>query len=1154
MIEFYPFAKRELHALCLKKDSPTWWRHLLTLGLCLVMMLPFLVVQAHTARYQEVKYVSLKTERATLKEVFMEIRKQTGYDFVYNNEVLERAKLVSIDVQDEVLEKTLENIFRNQPLAYFMHDHTIVVKVKKEPRARALPNRIIKGTVTSAEDEGPLEGVFIVVKNTQIGAVSDADGKYSISVPDSATTLLFTHLGHTPQEVAIGELNVIDVQMVPTQEVLNEVVVQAYGTIKRSSLSNSVSTVHAKDFEQRPITSLTSALAGAAPGVQTQTESGQPGSGVSVSVRGFGSINAGTDVLYVVDGAPYGGAINNISPNDIESISVLKDASATALYGSRAANGVVIITTKKGSKDHQTIDVSGSVGVVSRGVPNYDKLNAYQYYPMMWESLRNTYEDNGYSTEEANTLASANIKTQLVYNPFNVADDEIVGTDGKINPDAKLLYPEDLSVRDAMEQSSLRQDYSMGLGGGSKTSSYYASINYLDFKGYSLKSDFNRVTGRAKLDFAPKKWFKAGVNISGNKSNSNQANEDAGTNENPFYIDLIMGPIYPIHKHDEDGNYVYDAEGNKEFDDGEERPIFASRNIVYETKNNDLFVRRNSVSGRAYATISFLKNFKFTGNAALDNNNYEYKFYRNPNIGDGVSVNGRTYRSISKTETNTFNQLLNYNKQLDDHSIDVLLGHEYYYLKYTYMNAYRADQVVDGPTEFDNFSGTATVDSYVSEDKLESYFSRAQYGYKDRYFLTGSFRGDRSSRFSSKSRWGNFWSLGGAWELGREAFLADYLWIDYLKLRSSYGEVGSNQIGYYPYQAYYELGYNNNTEPGMVLSRDVGGGDDLQWEVNQTFDVALEFNLFNDRVGGTLEYFKRGSKQLLFDVPLPSSSGRTTQAQNIGSLYNSGVEIQLHGYVVRTQDFSWNMIINGTTLKNEITKMPKGEETIVTGTKKYEVGHSIYDFWMRAWYGVDPETGSELFYADPTVDDDEAFVSESGDSLTTDGASAKYRYAGSAIPDFYGSIGNTFTYKNFSLNVMLMYQIGGTVYNQDYRSLMYPGTYGRALHKDALKRWQNPGDKTNVPRRVVSGDNYSSERYLIDGSQLSIRNVTLTYNVPADILSKVGITRARCYLNGENLYIFSKRKGLDASQSFNGITAYTYAPNRIISLGVNVSL
>ncbi|WP_158280756.1 SusC/RagA family TonB-linked outer membrane protein [Pararcticibacter amylolyticus] len=1096
--------------------------------------------------------VSITVTNANLKNVFKEVRKQTGYDFIYNNEVLERANPVTVKVVKQDLKVLLADIFRNQPLTYIVEDKAIVVNVKTNGAASFVKDRVITGTVVSEDDGIPLPGVSVKVKGAARGVTTNANGYYSISVPGDGSVLQFAYVGFKTKEIAVSSGSEFNVKLSVENNELNEVVVQAYGTIRRGALTNSVSTIAAKDFEKRPITNVNTALAGAAPGIQTNSGSGQPGTGPAIRIRGFGSITAGMEPLYILDGAPYDGVLNNINPNDIESISVLKDASAAALYGSRGANGVIIITTKKGLKNSDRLEAKVSSGITSRALASYEKVDAFQYYPLMWESMRNQLVASGKTVTEANQLATNGIKTNLVYNPFNVADNDIVRTDGTMNPDAKLLYADDLNWREPMQQTGLRQDYSLGLNGGTEKSTYYVSLNYLDDKGYSKQTAFNRITGRAKIDAQPKKWFKSGVNIAGTISKTDLANEDAGLNENPFYVDLLMGPIYPVYQHDPStGEFLYDDKGEKMYDDGEFRPIYQGRNILAETSYNKLYNKRNALNGRGYAEVSFLKNFKLTFNAAVDLNNYEYLFYRNRIIGDGKSLNGRTSRTDTKSQYTNFNQLLNYNKKEGKHEFDFLAGHENYRYLYHNLNAQRQNQILDGNVELENYTNPATAGSYVEEYKTEGYFSRVQYSFGDRYFGSASYRRDASSKFYDKVRWGNFWSAGAGWNIHNEEFFR-VKWIDHLKLRTAYGDLGSDAIpGYYLWQSFYNIGENNNTEPGITRNR-VAGNKELAWEHNTSLDAALEYGLFNSRVNGSFEFFHRKSDALLFSVPLPLSSGMTSQPRNIGSMYNRGWEVELRADAIKKKDFNWNIALNWTKFKNRITKLPS--EQIIDGTKNRMVGRSVYDYWLRDFYGVDPQTGRELYTANPALEDAAAFTNDRGDQVTTDANSALYHFAGTAIADYYGSLGNTFSYKSFSLNFLFMFQVGGKAFDSDYQSLMYNGTYGRALHKDALKRWQNEGDVTDVPVRNTGTTMYDSDRWLIDATALSLRSASLTYTLPKTFASRMKISRAQAYLTGENLFIVSKRKGLDPTQSFTGVSSYTYAPTRIVTLGINLSL
>lgn len=1112
-----------------------------------VIILGF-VFQVSASSYAQ--KVSISATNASLKNVFKEVRKQTGYDFIYTNEVIARAQPVTIKASNTELETLLRKIFNEQPLVYSIADKAIIVNIKEKQGDGRLPEKIITGTVTSADDGTPLPGVSVRVKGTRVMVVTNANGNYSVTVPGEASILVFNYIGYTTKEVVIGRTKVVNVALEVQNSQLNEVVVQAYGTTRKSALTNSVATIDAKEIELRPISNLNSALAGAAPGLQTTGGSGQPGSGPSIRIRGFSSITGGSDPLYIVDGAPYDGAYNNINPDDIESISVLKDASSAALYGSRAASGVILITTKKGRKNAGNLSARVTQGVNSRGLSNYEKVNAYEYYPLLWESMRNQLIDNGSTLEQANAAASAGIVANLVYNPFNVSDSSVVLTDGTINPAARLLYPEDLDWRDALQRNGLRSEYSLNYSGGTDKNDFYTSLNYLKDEGYSVLTDFNRMTGRVNVNSQAKKWIRTGLNVAGTIQKTKVANEDSGIWEDPFYTDLIFAPIYPVHKHDPvTGEYLLDDAGKYIYDDGPARPIAPGRNVRAETEYNENYTTRNFLSGRTYAEISFLKDFKFTTNLSMDVNNYQAFVYDNNLIGDGASANGRSYRTSSTSSWFNMNQLLNYSKKLGAHSFDALLGHENYQYKYKYLYARAEGQIVSGSTELANFNNPLKPNSYQDNYKIESYFARGQYSFADRYFLSASFRTDGSSKFYRDNRWGNFWSVGAGWQINKERFFhAD--WVDGLKLRASYGQVGSDALnGYYLYQTLYDVGYNNGTEAGIKQAT-VLGNNKLEWESNNSFDLALEVALFKNRIEGTFEYFNKETDNLLFLVPLAVSSGLSSVNENFGSMYNRGAEIQLNGDLIRKKDLKWRLGINWTAIKNRITSLPFEER--IDGTKKYMVGHSRYDFWLRDWYGVDPQTGSELFVAtDPSAAN--TVVNDQGVAVTTSSSNAQYHYAGTAIPDFYGSLNNTLTYKRFTLDFRILYSVGGKAYDNDYQSLMYGGTYGRALHRDALNRWQSAGQVTEVPRRVVGATSYDSDRWLIDASYISLRTANLTYNLPSALLKTLSIANARLYCSGENLFIYAKRKGLDPTQAFNGNPSYTYAPTRTLSLGINVT-
>lgn len=1023
--------------------------------------------------------------------------------------------------------------------------------------------RTVSGKVTDEKDV-PLANASVVVKGTNTGTMTNAEGNYSLTVPSGGRILVISSVDFEPREFNIGNQTIINATLKAANKAMSEVIVVAYGTAKKGEITSSSIQLNYDKFKNRPVTNISSVLEGAATGVIALAANGQPGSSQTIRIRGFGSINAGNDPIYVVDGVVYSGGLSNFNMDDIESVSVLKDAASTALYGARGANGVIIITTKRGKKNKNQLGFKTTQGFSSRALPEYDRVDPYQYYPLMWQALRNSlYYGSGQTYATASQNATNQIKTQLGYNPFNVANTSIVDVNGVMNSSAQLLWGDDLDWNRELERQGTRQEYSLYYSGGNDKSDFYSSFGYIGEKGFIIRSDQRKFTGRLNVNSQPLTWFKTGLNISGTTTNSNQASDGSSTAYvNPFFFTRTMGPIYPLYAHDPvSGNYLLDASGNRFYDLGNlssiglpNRPSNASpgRHAIAETKWNHSEYKRNILSGRAYADISFTKDLKLTTNISIDQTNFYGASYENNIVGDGAPA-GRASKTTQIVRSYTFNQLVNYAKKIKEHSFTILAGHENYDLNIDNFSASRQNQIVSGNFDLDNFTTTNSVSSSVDKARIESYLSRVNYDFEGKYFISGSLRRDGNSRFKEDFRWDNFWSIGAAWRLDKEKFMK-ISWIDALKLRASYGRVGNDDLStYYPYQALYSLGFNNAGEPGIRQQslRD----DSIRWEGQKSSDFAVEFGLFKNRISGTVEYYNRVSDDLIFGVQLPLSLGGYTLNKNIGEMVNKGWEVQLSGDVLRKKDFNWRMDLNWSTLKNEITKMPADRPEIISGTKKLAVGHSIYDYWLRDWQGVDPSDGSGLYRAASYVAANSR-IRGKDDTVTVSQNNAQFVYAGSAIPDFWGSVTNTFTYKGFELSVLLTYQVGGKIYDATYAALMSVGSYGGALHEDALKAWKNAGDITGVPRMDASKTGVfdaQSSRFLIDASFLNIRSLSIAYNIPSSVLSKIYASNARFFVNGENLQWFSKRKGMNVQQSFTGVTSNVYVPARVISFGLNVN-
>lgn len=1027
-------------------------------------------------------------------------------------------------------------------------------------------DRTLTGKVTG-DDGQPIPGATVRLKGATGAVQTDPNGTFRINAAASATAVEVSSLGFTTKTVSISG-NTINVVLLEDSKALSEVVVVAYGTAKRESITGSAANLGAKDIEKRTVTNISNALSGIAPGVSVGGGNGQPGTGSNIRLRGFGSFAASSSPLYVLDGAQFDGNLGDINPNDIESVTILKDATSSALYGARAANGVILITTKRGKTSSPLISATVNQGYSVRGVPEYDRVDAYEYYPIAWQGIKNNLMFSAspkLDAAAAAARASADVQKNLVYNPFNVPNGEIVGLDGKLNPNATLLY-NDFDWYSPLERTGKRTDANVSTSGRTENSDYYMTLGYLDDKGYIQKSDFKRFNGRVNVNTQVKPWLKTGLNLSGSFSDGNIASDNA-TGSNSSFVNVFqfargMGPIYPVHARDAAGNTVYnDATKGDWYDYGihpgsVNRPSGASpgRHVVYETMLNDNLYRRSLVSARSFVEVKFLKDFTFRPSISFDLRNNNNSEYRNPLIGDGSTLDGLAINSSATTKSYTFNQVLSYNKNIGDHTFSALVAHENYDYNYRYFTANKTGLILQGNTEFANFVTPYGANGYKRNETMESYFSKFTYNYADKYFAEASLRRDGSSRFAPESRWGNFFSVGASWSVNKENFMADVSWVDDLRVRASYGEVGNNALdSYYAFQSFYDLGWNNGSEPGLLLS--TNATRDLKWESSKSSNIGMSFSLFDRRIYGELEYYKKGSGQLIFSLPLPDSDPVKSIFKNIGSMYNSGWELQLGADLVRTQDFTWGLITNWTTLKNRITKLPAETPVITSGTKRREVGKDYYSFWLRQYAGVDQTDGSSLYI--PAAGTAPANIRTiDGVDYVTNQTYAKFDYSGTAIPDLMGSFTNTFSYKNLSLSVLVNYQIGGKFYDSTYQSLMSSGSYGGAFHKDILNSWtpENPSNTPRIDYGNSANINATSSRWLIDASYISLRNVNLSYNLPQTLIGKLDVSNARVFVSGENLGMISKRKGLDPTESFEGINANTYVPSRILSFGINFSL
>lgn len=956
----------------------------------------------------------------------------------------------------------------------------------------------VKGVVTSEEDGLPIVGASVLVKGTTQGTITDVDGNFMISgVKADSKTLIVSFVGMKTREVAIkkGELKIV---MKSDAEVLDEVMVVAYGTVKKSAFTGSATVVD-QDKIKSPAVSFDKSLAGQVSGVQVMSNSGQPGSGTSFRIRGSGSLKASNEPLYVIDGVATtsteyssiaeenessSNILSSINPNDIESITVLKDAAAAALYGSRAANGVVVITTKSGKEGKARVNFNAQFSWSKLGKA-YDMMSSADMYKMIYQG----YRAKGETMEEANASAQG----ALTHNPYNVENP--LDENGNVVDGAKLVV--DTDWQKEVFRTAPSQDYNMNVSGKNDKTNYFFSIGYTKQGGITPASDFKRYSAKANINTKVNRWFNAGLNVTFSHSIQNTTVESSA-GASPLYNALSFPNAVPVYIVDNEGNPVLDENGNKQYNFT--NPVSRDFNplaIPLMDVNRSKFYR---LLASGYAEITFFKGFSFKTVFSPDYVSTDEHRYWNKEHGNGPTYNGRLDKyhhvDLMYTSTNTFNYT---NVFKDVHSLNVMAGMEYW--QSTYETLYAGGRGLLGDMqELAGASGSFSPSSDTTKETLISYFGRAEYAYKDKYNFSASLRADGSSIFGADTKWGTFWSLGASWRINQEDFLKDIEWIDNLKLRLSYGTSG-NKSGLARYAS---LGLWT-TSADYLYGSNIGVGHDqlvnalLGWEKQGMFNVGVDFSFWN-RFYGSVDFFNKTSDGLLYDVPLALQNGLSSITMNAAKTSNTGFEIVLGANILRGP-LVWNMDLNASFIKDKIKDLNGENDVRMTDYQKiWSVGGSQYEFYMPTWAGVDPDNGSPLWYK----------VNDDGTRTTTSVYSeATYERQGRSTPLAYGGFINTFSYKNFDLTIQLNYSLGGKIYDNIYAGMMHDGaTTAQNMHVDALEAWTTPGQHTNVPKYAVNNATNSaslSSRFLYDATNVKLKTITLSYTLPKNlgVFSKV---------------------------------------------------
>ena len=1041
-------------------------------------------------------------------------------------------------------------------------------------------NRQISGTVSDANGH-PVAGATVIVDGTSLGTTTNTAGEYTLSAPVNGT-LVVTFVGFEPQQLPIAGKTRINVTMKEDAQAIDDVIVVAFGTAKKEAFTGSAAVIKSDEIAKVQTSNVATALVGRVAGVQTSSTSGDLGKTPSIRVRGFGSINAGKEPLWIVDGMPYEGDLNNLNTNDIESMTVLKDAASNALYGARGANGVIMVTTKKAKSGDAVVTIDAKWGVNSKALEEYDVITSpAQYYETHFKALYGYYAQTN-PAAKAYALASSGLTSNgtggLGYNVYTVPEGQaLIGTNGKLNPNAtlgrKIIYngqeywltPDDWI--DEAYQSAFRQEYNVNISGATERSSFYASLGYLDNTGIIKSSALERYTARLKADYQAKKWLKVGGNMSyAHFSNSNgNSNEGlASSTANIFAFSAQMPPIYPVYIRDGSGRIMVDDNGYQMYDYGDKgnagltRPLLPGANGLQTSWLNKKKAEGNAFSGSGFVDISLYKGLKLTVNGSTNINETRTTYLNNQYYGQFAEAGGTISKYHTRDIAYNLQQILNYNETFGKHNVGLMVGHEYYQKKYYYLSGTKSKLF-----SYDNEElGGAVVDgagahSYIDDYNSEGYFMRAQYDYAGRYFVSGSYRRDASSRFHPDHRWGNFWSVGAAWLLNQENWF-DAPWVNMLKLKASYGSQGNDNIGNYLYTDTYSI-ENNNGEIAVLFGQK--GNPNITWETNTNLNIGTEFGFWNNRLSGSVDFFNRKTSDMLFAFSVPSSLGYSSYYANVGDMVNRGVEVELNADLIRTKNVLWSFNLNLTHVKNEVTYLaPEHKSTTVEGYKgyidgSYFVGEGLplYTYYLRSYAGVDPETGASLWYKDVKGDDGKITRTK-----TSDYTSATRYLHDSAIPSVYGGFSTSVSAYGVDFSISFNYQIGGKVYDSGYASFMsspYGTTVGTNYHKDILKAWTPENKGSDIPR-LQYGDQYTtsvSDRFLTDASYLNISNINVGYTLPSKITQKFGVQKLRVYLACDNVVYWSKRQGLDPRYSFTGATNFSnYSPIRTISGGVTV--
>jgi TonB-linked SusC/RagA family outer membrane protein len=976
----------------------------------------------------------------------------------------------------------------------------------------------VTGKVTD-ETGNPVVGASVQAKGSRLGTTTDANGNFTIRVPQSVRALIVSSVNFTNQEVAVSNNSGdLAVQLKAATGNLSEVVVVGYGTQKRKDITGAIATVGSADIENKPFSSVDKALQGEVAGLQSVAASGQPGSSQSILIRGVSSITASNAPLWVIDGIPVNtgdaarlqttsNLLSTLNPNDIQSISVLKDAASQSIYGSRAANGVIIVTTKKGRAGKTRLRFDTEVGKSDKAYENkkYIPLNAEQYLAIAREGLVNLNPN------------ATNIETTLAGRGLGSAND--------------------INWYDAVTRVADQQQYNLSLDGGNERTTFYLSGGHFVQEGTTINSKLTRNNGNIRLTHKATDKITLNANINGGFVNQ-RAPLNGGAFGNPVLTSFFILPTRPI----------YNADGSYNFTN-----LGGLHNTIALSEIDKRFLRETSLRANFSADYSIFNNLKFKTSYGGDYNILEEDQYNNPFHGDGAASNGRAFAYYTRYYNWVWTNTLDYQQKLlpsGDLSLNAQVGYESQKSSGYFTSVQNQDFPPTTALTYPSIGAKpTTANATISDYTFMSEFISASLNYKNRYVVSGSFRRDGSSRFGANNRYGNFGSIGATYNVDQESFMQDIRFVSQLKLRASYGVNGNAGIGNYDWLPLYSYGYNYNQTPGSAPSN--VGDSNLTWELNKPLNIGIDVGFLKSRLNITADYYIRKSENLLLSVPLSRTSGFNSATRNIGAMENKGLELAINASPVRSRNFDWTIDFNFANNKNKVTSLPGGNDiTDPNSTLQIvRVGESIKSFFLREYVGVDPANGDPLWYADAT---------HAATTNVYPGASARV-VTGNALPKYFGSLTNNFNVKGFSLEAQFYYNFGNYVYDtwgSYYVASGFGATYNKVVR--VLDRWQKPGDITDIPKYIENGNknfNSSSTFYLNKGDFIRLRNIQLGFNFPKELISKAKLINAFLYVRGTNLWTWVKDKNLpfDPEQGSTSTTNLNVFIPKTVTVGLNLS-